>query len=69
MVSFLGRTPEKVLYSKVLYHLHYIRYKSDNLWHIFQIKKPPMINRELYDVARAGIEPATHGFSVHCSTN
>jgi len=25
--------------------------------------------REGYGVDRAGIEPATHGFSVHCSTN
>ena len=26
-------------------------------------------NDIILKVARAGIEPATHGFSVHCSTN
>ena len=30
---------------------------------------PPLVTFRVEAVVRAGIEPATHGFSVHCSTN
>ena len=34
-----------------------------------QNHKPRKISGLASNMGRAGIEPATHGFSVHCSTN
>ena len=47
------RTPDNLIKSQVLYHLSYT----------------PVPNALLRQMPRAGIEPATRGFSVLCSTD
>ena len=49
---------------------HMIRKNSTNLYQMSDFGKKgksPFVDEDF--VARAGIEPATHGFSVHCSTD
>ena len=34
-----------------------------------ETKKPRLVKVAVFNVVPPGIEPGTHGFSVHCSTN